>query len=237
MLDADREDDRARSLRELPGQAAQHRGVPVADVVVDGDPAVPRRRDDAAVRAAREPRHELADRALDRADVVGLDVDRAERAAAADGAHLEWQHEVARLFAEAEPVVERQCLQVRVQDQVRRTPGSHVVDHGLDERAPDSFAATALGDVDVADPGEMLLEPGGDEADHLAVLFREEEPVGTERALELRPVRIPARVGPGRRGRALGLPALPEPLNGLEVVVCAVADGHAGGNTRSPVRR
>ena len=154
-----------------------------------------------------------------------------------DGAHLERQHEIARLLAEAEPVVERQRVQVRVQDQVRRAPGSHVLDHGLDQRAPDSFAATALGDVDVADPGDVLLEPGGDEADHLAVLLGEEEPVRTEGAFELGPVRIPARVGPGRRGRALGLPALPEPLNGVEVDVCAVADRHEGGNKRRPVRR
>ena len=60
---------------------------------------------------------------------------------------------------------------------MRGAPGSHVVDHGLDQGAPDSFAALALGDVDVPDPGDVLLEPGGDEADHLAVLLGEEEPV------------------------------------------------------------
>jgi GAF domain-containing protein len=171
------------------------------------------------------------------ADVVGLDVDRTERAAAAHTAHLERQHEIARLLAEAQPVVERQGLQVRVQDEVRGTPCSHVLDHGLDQRAAHSFAALALDDVDVPDPGEMLLEPGGDEADHLAVLLGEEEAIRTERAFDLGPVRIPARVCPGRRSRAFGLPELPEPLNSFEVVVCAVTDRHVGGRRRKPVRR
>ena len=73
------------------------------------------------------------------------------------------------------------------------------------------------GDVEVPDPGDVLLEPGRDEADRLAVLLGEEEPVRVERAFDLGLVRLPARVRPGRRGRALGLPELPEPLNGLEV--------------------
>ena len=120
---------------------------------------------------------------------------------------------------------------------MRGTPGSHVLDHGLDQCAAHSFAALALDDVDVPDPGEMLLEPGGDEADYLAVLLGEEETVCTERAFDLGPIRIPARVCPGRGRRAFGLPELPEPLNGFEVDICAVADRHVGGRRRKPVRR
>ena len=61
-LDAEQEHDRAHPIRELLREPAQHLRVPVADVVVDGDPAVPRRRDDRPARVAGEPRHELPHR-------------------------------------------------------------------------------------------------------------------------------------------------------------------------------
>ena len=169
--------------------------------------------------------------------VICLDVDRAERAPAANSADLERQDEVARILAEAELLVERERLQVRAQDEVRGASGSQVLDHGLDERTPGSLAAAALDDVEVTDPADVLLEPGRDEAEHLAVLLGEEQRVRRQGAFELGAVRIPAGVGPPRWGRAVGLPQLPEPLNGFEVVVCAVADGHAGGKRRRPVRR
>ena len=232
-------DDRTRSLRELPGQAAQHRRVPVADVVVDGDPAVARRRDDAAVRAARQPRHELADGALDRADVVGLDVDRAERAAAADAC--------------APRAAARDCATPRGSRAGRRTaapPGSRSGCRCVAPRArtfsitastsarPTPSRRLALGDVDVPDPGDVAPRA---------------------RRRRSRPPRRPPRRGRARwhrgrvrtrtgshpsscRPRAAGPgsrtargPRAAERRS--RSIVCAVADRHAGGNTRSPVRR
>ena len=77
--------------------------------------------------------------------------------------------------------------------------GPEVLDHGVDKRAPGAFTATAVGDVEVADPREVILEPGGDEPDRLAVLLGEEERVRVERPLELGSVGVPADVCPRRR--------------------------------------
>ena len=93
--------------------------VAVADVVVDGDPAVAHGRDDAAARAAGQARHELADGPLDGSEIVRLDMDRAERAAGADLAHVELEHEVARHLPEAEQLVEAQRVRMAVDQEVR----------------------------------------------------------------------------------------------------------------------
>ena len=47
-LEPEQARDCAYPVTELAREAAQHVGVPVADVVVDGDPSVPGRRDDGA---------------------------------------------------------------------------------------------------------------------------------------------------------------------------------------------
>ena len=178
----------------------------------------------------------MLDRALHRGDVVGLDVDRAVRAAGADLAHLELEHEVAGLLAEAELLVEGERLEVGAQEQVRRAARAQVLDHGLDELASGATASSGLVHIQVTDARDVVLEPRGDEADDLAVLLGEEEPVGRERAIELGLVRLPARVRVGR-SLALGLPELPEPLQRRAVVVGPVTDRHAGGMTLRPVRR
>jgi hypothetical protein len=69
-------------------------------------------------------------------------VDGAVRAPAADLAHLEWQDEVARLLAEAEPLVEVERDRVRVHKEVRRAARTQVLDHRLDECVPGALATT-----------------------------------------------------------------------------------------------
>jgi hypothetical protein len=164
-------------------------------------------------------------------------VDRAVRAAGADLAHLEREDEVARALAKAEPLVEAERVGGRVDEEVGGAAGAQVLDHGLDERAADAVAPSRLGDVEVADPAVVLLEPRADEADGRPVLLRQEERVRVERAAELGLVRLPARVRPRGRGRPLRLPALPERAQRLEVVLGGVPDGHSGGWRRRPVRR
>ena len=78
LLHADDDDERAHAVGELAGEAAQHLGLAVGELVVGGRPALARSEHDAPLRAAGEPGHELADRAHDGVDVVGLHVDRAE---------------------------------------------------------------------------------------------------------------------------------------------------------------
>ena len=80
LLDADGEDDRAHAVGELPREPGELARVAVRRVVVDADPAVPRRREHRATRAAREPRDELTHGTLDRGRVVRLDMDGAEGA-------------------------------------------------------------------------------------------------------------------------------------------------------------
>jgi hypothetical protein len=164
-------------------------------------------------------------------------VDRAERAALADLAHLERQDEVAGVLAEAETLVERERLRVRVQEEMRGAACAQVLDHRVDEQAPGALPPARPGHVEVADVAVMLLQPGGHEPDRLAVVLGEEERVGVERALELRAVGLPACVRPGRRRRALRLPLLPERLQRREVVLARVPDGHAGGKRRRPLSR
>ena len=79
LLDAHDDDERAHAVGELAREAAQHLGLAVGELVVGGRPAFARGEHDAALRAAGQPRHELADRTQDGVDVVGLHVDRAER--------------------------------------------------------------------------------------------------------------------------------------------------------------
>ena len=186
---------------------------------------------------ARQARHELLNGALDPAEVVRLHVDRPEGTAFTHRAHLERQDEVARLLAESERLVEGERVRIRVEEEMCRPASAEVLDHGVDERPPGSLTPAGIGDEEVADPREVILEPGGDEADRLAVLLGEEERVRVERLLELRAVGLPADVRPWGRRCALGLPALPQPLQGVEVVGGRVADRHAGGKRRRPVRR
>jgi hypothetical protein len=120
---------------------------------------------------------------------------------------------------------------------VRRAPRAQVLDHGVDEQAPGAVSAARLRDIEVADLGEVIVEPGGDETDRAAVLLREKERVRVERPLELGLVRLPGHVRPGRRLPALRLPLLPERAQRVEVVGGRVTDGHAGGKRRSPVKR
>ena len=76
------------------------------------------------------------------AEVVALDVDRAERAAAADFAdRSSVEHERARLLPEAELVVEVERVQVGAEHEVRRAARAHVLGDGLDELAPDARGA------------------------------------------------------------------------------------------------
>ena len=74
-LDADREGHGAHPVGQLAAEAAEELRLAVGGLVVDGDPAVARRRDDRPLRAFGPPRDELRDRARDSAYVVGLNVD------------------------------------------------------------------------------------------------------------------------------------------------------------------
>jgi hypothetical protein len=237
VLDADRDHDRPHPFGKLLRQAPERGRVAVACLVVDRDPAVARRRHLAASRSSGQPRDELLHRPLDGAEIVGLHVDRAVGAPAPDRAHLEWQDEVARLLAEAEPLVEVERGRVRVHEEVCRAARTQVLDHRLDECVAGSLAAARLEDVEVADSREVILEPRCDEPDRTAVRLGQEERVRVERLLELGPVRFPAHVRPGRRLGAFRLPLLPERLERVEVGGGGVADRHAGGKRRSPVRR
>jgi hypothetical protein len=76
LLDAEEEDDRAHPVGELARQPPEHLGIAVAELVVDGGPAVPGRGDRAALRAARQSRHELAHGSDDGVAVVRLHVHR-----------------------------------------------------------------------------------------------------------------------------------------------------------------
>ncbi len=78
-LDAEQQGHGTDPVGKLAREAAEHLRVPVADVVVHGDPAAPGRRDDRAARAARQPWHELPHCLLDGAQVVRLEMDRSER--------------------------------------------------------------------------------------------------------------------------------------------------------------
>ena len=78
-LDAEQQGHGPHPVGKLARESAEHLRIAIADVVVHRDPAAARRRHDRAARAARKPRDELAHGLLDRAQVVRLDVDRAER--------------------------------------------------------------------------------------------------------------------------------------------------------------
>ena len=79
-------DDGAHAVGHLEREAAQHGGLPVAELVVDRRPAVPRRGYDAPARAAGETRDELLHGPHDGVDIVRLHVDRAEATAPARSA-------------------------------------------------------------------------------------------------------------------------------------------------------
>ncbi len=127
VLDPDHEHDGAHPVRHLEREAAQHRGLPVAELVVDRRPAVTKRGDDATARAAGQTRDEPLHRPHDRVDIVRLHMDRAEGRLRLVGRkprdQLRQGHEeVARLLQKAEPLVDCPGLQVRRQ---------HLEGHGL----------------------------------------------------------------------------------------------------------
>ena len=69
------------------------------------------------------------------------------------------------------------------------------------------------------DPGHVLLSQEG-QSRHLAVLLGEEEPVRVEGAVELRPVRVPARVRPGRRRQLSDCQSSQSRVNGSRSTSC-----------------
>ena len=153
-------------------------------------------------------------------------MDRAERAAAADLAHLEGEHEIPRLLAEAEPVVEGQRVEVRVQAEVPRATRAHVLDDRVDERLAGAVPALGLAHEEVADVRDVPVDPGAREANRLAVSLRDEEAVRIERALDLLARRLPARVGPGGKRVDVADELEPERANELAIGGGGVADGH-----------
>jgi hypothetical protein len=78
VLDPDCEDDQARRIRELPAEPRKLARLAVGDLVVDGDPAVPRRGHDRRGRT-ENPGNEPRDRLYDGGLVVGLEMDRSVR--------------------------------------------------------------------------------------------------------------------------------------------------------------
>ncbi len=191
-LHPEQQDDGAHPVRELLREPAKHVRVPVADVVVDRDPAVPRRRDHRPARVAGKPWHELTNRILDGVHVVGLDVDRAEgrrllppeprleiRDAPGHDHHL--VRETPALVQRARDRVGSDDLEVELLDALLAERGQHLAH----ELGRDSAPALTLPDEEVAQRAEAgRAAPGEREADRSAVVVEGEEhdPVGQDLA-------------------------------------------------------
>jgi len=188
VLDPDRERDGPHPVGELAAEPAEQIRFPVGGLVVDSNPAVARRRDHGPLRAGRAPRDALLDGTPDRADVVGLDVDRSEARAsrlrrgepAAELADLD--HERQRLVTEAPGGIcsaRRRVGRVDGERHVRRAAGRERLGNRLGERGGHALPARLRPDVDVGQQSARpVLPPRQREAGDLPVLLGDEgEPV------------------------------------------------------------
>jgi hypothetical protein len=114
-----RDDDSAGHVGELGREASQLVGLGAGGVVVDADPAVPRRRDDARF-GADDPRDPACDGFLDGAEVIGLEMDRAHgcelAALQAQAERVEIGEQGSPVVGEAEPAPVRERLVIRQLD-------------------------------------------------------------------------------------------------------------------------
>ena len=103
LLRADREDHEAGRIGKLAPEPRELARIAVGDLVVHGDPAVPRRRHDRRL-GAKDPRDESRDRLDDGCLIVGLEVHRAVRAGRSSSpASADRSAAIARSSASATP--------------------------------------------------------------------------------------------------------------------------------------
>src|SRR5262249_22072148 len=234
-------------VRELAAEPPKHSRLAVAQLVVDGDPAVPRAADDAARRTA-EPRHILPHALLDRRLVVGLDVYGAETQTARSPFGtleqlLDRGEESQGLSPEAEPLVRGLCVLVRHLHAERQHARALCVAQSRC-RAADRLARRALtarlgGDVDVAempDPRMIHLREREPEDPAAVALGDERDVLVAEVLVELAELVLDVHRDAGRR-RDLTHELLVELAQPFAVLRRCLANGHAGGATRRPVSR
>ena len=235
LLDAEQQYDATHPVGKLPSEPAQHVGVAVADVVVDGDPSVPRRRDERAARSAREAGDELPDGRLDAAQVVRLDVDRAEGSRLALAETLGELGDRGRhddhVVAEPPPTVQRACDAVRhlyVQVDVLHARLAERIHDCARELGAHSPPADVAVHVEVGQRRERRRPPTDErEPDRAAVVvLGEERDLGGEDVGHL--AELLAHVGRPcvHRWRQLVIELLPETGDLLEVVRRRASDVH-----------
>jgi hypothetical protein len=234
LLDAQLHDHRAAPVGELTGEPAQHRRVAVADVVVDADPAVARRRDERPARVAGKARDELANRLLNGAEVVRLDMDRAERGRFA---HTEPALELGNGPAHRQDLLAKAPARIDgTRDQVRRLhleiemlePTRCERPHDLvHELAREATATRRWRHIQIRQHSQPLRASPRERESHRApVLLRHERDLRPQDLLDLAELllHVDCLV---RRSRHLAGEVAPERGNGVEVRGTGGTHGHA----------